>query len=70
MILYLKKVKLQFTFTVSCEKSKMVSLASSVMTNIVVCPDRFRFLVKLICCITFGPASLACCLLKSIAINS
>ena len=56
------------TFTVPCEKSKMVSFASSIMKNIVAPAAQSRFPVKLICCIAFGSASSACCLLKSIAI--
>ena len=56
------------TFIVPCEKSKIVSFASSMMKNTVVFPGWFRFAVKLICCIAFGFISSACCLLKSIAI--
>ena len=41
-------------FTVPCEKSKMVSFVSSIMTNILFAPSRFP--VKLICCITLGSA--------------
>ena len=52
-----------------CEKSKMIYLVSSVMKDIVVCPGRSRFLVKLICCTGFGSASSALFLLKSVAIN-
>ena len=44
------------------EKSKTVSLASPIMKNICVFPFRFRFPVKLICCIAFGSASSFCCL--------
>ena len=51
---------------VPCEKSKMVCLASSIMKNIVVFSGRCKFLVKLICCIAFGSASSASCLLKGI----
>ena len=47
----------------------MAFLASSVMKDIVVFPDRSRFPVKLICFTPFGSASSALCLLKSIAIN-
>ena len=47
----------------------MVSFASSVMKNIVllscISSHRFRFPVKSICCIAFGSALSACCLLKS-----
>ena len=54
---------------VACEKSKMVSFASSIMKNIIVFPSQSRFAVKLIYCIGFGSATSACCLLKSIAIT-
>ena len=53
---------------VRCEKSKMVSFASSIMEKIVVFSRRHKFLVKLICCMVFGSASSAFCLLKSISI--
>ena len=53
---------------VPCEKSKMVSFASSIMEKIVVFPHRPKFLVKLICCMASGSASSAFCLLKSISI--
>ena len=53
--------------TVPCEKSKMVSITSSIMKNIVL-PAQSKFPVKLICCIAFGSISSACCLLKSITI--
>ena len=51
----------------------MVPLASTIMKNVVVVlsftpSPQFRFAVKLICCIAFGSASGAGCLLKSIAI--
>ena len=50
-----------------CEKSKIVSFASSIMkNNLLLLP--LRFPVKLICFIAFGSAAMACCLLKSIAI--
>ena len=39
------------------EKSETVSLASSVMKNIVAPSALLGFPVKLICCITFGSAS-------------
>ena len=57
--------------TFSCEKSVMVSFASSIMKNIVVLviESRGSFSVKLICYIVFGSTSSACCLLKSIAID-
>ena len=56
------------TLTVPCKKSKMVSLTSSIMKNIVAPACQSRLPVKLICCIAFRSASIACCLLKSIAI--
>ena len=36
------------TFTIPCEKSKTVSLASSIIKNIVVFPGLSKFAVKLI----------------------
>ena len=39
------------------EKSETVSLASSIMKNIVAPSALLGFPVKLICCITFGSAS-------------
>ena len=54
------------TFTVPCEISKTVSLAFSIVKNIIACCSRFP--VKLICYIAFRSESSACCLLKSIAI--
>ena len=56
------------TLTVSCEKSKMVYFASSIMKNIVASSSQSRFPVKLICCIAFGSASSAYYLLKFTAI--
>ena len=56
------------TFTVPCEKSKMVPFASLIMKNIVAFPSRSRFAVKMICCIDFESAWSAYCLIKSIAI--
>ena len=56
------------TFTVPCEKSKTVSLVSSIIKSIFVFPALPRFAVKLICWIAYGSASRACCLLKSIAV--
>ena len=73
----LKQKQNYSTFTVSCEKFKMVSVASSIMKNIIVSkfmisPSAFRALsrssVKLIYCIAFRSASSVCCLLKSITI--
>ena len=66
VILFESKKRNYNTFTVSCEKSKTVSFASSVMKNIVACCSRFP--VKLISCIAFGSASSACCIHKPIAI--
>ena len=37
-----------------CERSEIVSFASSIMKNIVASAARSRFPVKLICCIDFG----------------
>ena len=56
------------TLTVPCEKSKVVSLAHSIMKNIAPPAAGSRFPVKLISCIAFGSSSSACCVLKSIAI--
>ena len=49
----------------------MVSSVSSIIKDIVVYAigSSARFPVKLICCIAFGSASSACCLLKYITIN-
>ena len=64
------KEKLNYkTFTIPCEKSKMFSIASSIIKNIVVPFALSRFPVKLIYYIAFGSVSSACCLLKSIAIS-
>ena len=41
------------TFTVPCEKSRIVSFVSLIMKKIVVCPALSRLLLKLICCIAF-----------------
>ena len=45
------------TLKFSCEKCKMVSLASSIMKNIVVFAARSTFPVNLIYCIAFRSAS-------------
>ena len=58
----------QNKFTVLCEKSKMVSSASTKMKNITVFPTQYRFPIKLIYCSAFGSTSRSCCLSKSIAI--
>ena len=63
-----KQNKFTNTFTVPCEKSKIVSFVSSIMKNIVVFPSRSEFPVKLICWFAFGSASSSYCLLKSIAV--
>ena len=55
------------TFTVPCEKSKIVSFTSSRMKNADVSSAQSAFPVKLICYIAFGSAWPAYCLLKSIA---
>ena len=52
------KIPLQFLV----KNSKQFKL----MENIVVTPVLYKFLVKCICCIAFGSASTACCLVKSI----
>ena len=62
---YYNKTKWNYnTFTVSCRKFKMVSLASSTIKNIVLLlftsSPRLRFPVILICFIAFGLASSAC----------
>ena len=56
------------TLTAPCEKSKIVSFASSIMKNINLLLVPLRFPVKLIYCNAFGSASSACCLFKFIAI--
>ena len=50
------------------EKPEIVSFASSIMKNVVAPSALSSFSVKLLCCIAFGSASVAYCLLKSIAI--
>ena len=59
------KIRIFLKFLV---KNLKVSFASSLMKNIVVfvSPSLSKFSVKQICCITFGSASNACCLLISI----
>ena len=52
------------TFTVPCEKSKIVSFTSSRMKNTDVSSAQSAFPVKLICYIAFGSAWPAYCLLK------
>ena len=51
------------TLTVACGKSRMISY--SIMKTIIACNSRFP--VKSTYYFAFGPASNACCLLKSIA---
>ena len=46
-------MRLQY-FIVSCEKSGIFYLTSSVIKNIVAPPTRSKFPVRLICCINFG----------------
>ena len=46
-------------------KQNKIAILSQLLVKNLASP---RFLLKLICCITFGSASRACCLLKSIAI--
>ena len=58
-----------YTLTLFCEKTKMVSLASLIMKNIIVFPIQSKFPIKLICCVALGSATSVFCLLKSIAIN-
>ena len=65
---YDKAKQIYNTLRVPCEKYKMVSFTSSIMTNIVLFPSQSRLPVKLICCIAFRSASSYCCLLKSIVI--
>ena len=57
------------TYTVPDEKSRIVSLTSLIMKNILLFPAHSRFPVKLIFSIAFGSASSSCYLLRSIAIT-
>ena len=50
-------------------KSRIVSLTSLIMKNIVVFPACSKLLIKLIYYIGFGSASRTCCLLRSVAIS-
>ena len=50
-----------YTLTVPFQKSKTVSLVSSIMKSIVAPSALSRFPVKLICCIALGSASNFCC---------
>ena len=54
--------------TAPCKISKTISFASSVIKKVVAPSVSSKFPVKLICCIAFGSASSAFCLLESIAI--
>ena len=56
------------TLKVPCQKFTMISFASSIMKNIVVCPVLSGFTVKLIGSIAFGSASIACYLLNSMGL--
>ena len=71
---YFIKTKQNYnTLIVLREKSKIVSIASSVIKNVTVLSftssTRFRFPVELICCLAFGSKSGACYLLISVAIS-
>ena len=50
-------------------KNLKLLFASLIMKHIVVSTSRSKFLVKLICCVSFASASSACCLFKYIVIN-
>ena len=53
---------------VPCKKSKIVYFTSLIMENITLLLLPSRFPVRLICCITFGSASSACYLFRSIGL--
>ena len=55
------------TFTFLYEKYRIVSLTSSKIKSKILFPALSRFPIRLVCCIAFGSASSASCLLKSIA---
>ena len=57
------------TFAVPCEKSKIVSLTSSIMKSTVVFPAHSRFPMELIFGIAFLSVTGTCCLLRSIAVS-
>ena len=57
------------TFTFPCEKSKIVSLTSSIMKNTVLFATLSRFPVELICGVAFLSVTGTCCLLRSIAVS-
>ena len=70
VILYRYYFKTKWNYnalTVSFEKFKKISFASSIMKNIVAFWSIFQ--AKLVCCIAFGTVSIFCCLLKSVTIN-
>ena len=56
------------TLKVPCQKFTMISFASSIMKNIVVCPVLSGFAAKLIGSIALGSASIACYLLNSMGL--
>ena len=66
---YIKAKQICNTFSVPCEKSKIISFASSVLKNIVVFSFWSKFSVKLISWTAFWSVSSALCLLISIAIT-
>ena len=46
------------------QKFKVIFFIFSIMKNIITCPARFKFAVKLICSIDLESGFSACCLLK------
>ena len=48
------------------QKFKAIFFTFSIMKNIIACPARFKFAVKLICSIGLESGFSACCLLKLI----
>ena len=69
LILYQSKKHVYKTLMVPCEKSKMVSFASSVTKKIVAFAGLSKFPVKLIYCIALGSVLSVFCLLNSCAVN-
>ena len=65
----LKQNNFYNTFTVPCERSKVISFAFSIIKNIIVFPAQSRPPIKLIYCTAFLSASSALGLLKSFASN-
>ena len=57
------------TLTVPFKETRIISIASSIVKEILAPSSLSRFPVKLICSIDFGGASNFCYLLKSTAIN-